>query len=440
MSVSPLPSPLSWRRRREPSLLLTAQGLSGIGDRFQDIALPLWILAVTGSPVRMGLTFSMSVLPVVLLAPWAGWLADRYDRRRLLIAAECGSSLLMLGLVLAVRHSSFVGVCLALLALRVTNCVALPAAQAILKGAAEHKEQGRWAATSGVLSGGTATLGPVAGALLYEQAGILPVLFINLASFAAGAACAAFLLPHPGDRNLAGPVQASLAVARRILGNQRLWPVGAAEAVYFLLAGALGVVGLIVVQDHLGPGAAGLFGSGQGLGWLVASVLVRRYSGRATVAVALAAVALGPLSVLMALGLTSNGLVVAVLGVLDGAVNAAAAIGALVLYQTEALPADMGRVFALRRLVVNGGLSIACTGWPLLASGIGTTPTLLVSGWCASSLMLLALLPRALSARRAAAGAIEPATELEPEPEFESVAAAPVSVAASTGGPGEGGS
>jgi MFS family permease len=69
--------------------LLWAAGLiSSLGSWLLVIAVPAYILAATGSLRDTGLTLAAEYLPQLLLGPVAGAVADRWDRRRLMIAAN----------------------------------------------------------------------------------------------------------------------------------------------------------------------------------------------------------------------------------------------------------------------------------------------------------------------------------------------------------------
>jgi MFS family permease len=76
------------RRNRDFLLLQAGQLLSAFGSNMSAIAYPLLALAVTGSAAKTGYVGAAEFAPLVLLAPLAGVAADRYDRRRLMIASD----------------------------------------------------------------------------------------------------------------------------------------------------------------------------------------------------------------------------------------------------------------------------------------------------------------------------------------------------------------
>jgi hypothetical protein len=80
-------------------LLQAGQVLSGLGSSVTGIAYPLLALALTGSPAQAGLVAFARILPAPLLSLPAGVLADRFDRRRLMIGADAmrAAALALLG-------------------------------------------------------------------------------------------------------------------------------------------------------------------------------------------------------------------------------------------------------------------------------------------------------------------------------------------------------
>ncbi|MCL7427064.1 non-ribosomal peptide synthetase/MFS transporter [Streptomyces sp. YS415] len=102
------------RRRRDrrppepamPRFLAVAAGqlVSMAGTSMTEFALPLWVFLGSGSLLQLGLLSSLALVPGLLVAPLAGAVADRFSRRRVMIAADVAALLiqgLMLTLLLA---------------------------------------------------------------------------------------------------------------------------------------------------------------------------------------------------------------------------------------------------------------------------------------------------------------------------------------------------
>ncbi|QDQ10139.1 MFS transporter [Streptomyces spectabilis] len=69
-------------------LFLALQGLSALGDSFSHVAIPLLVLHRTGSVAQMGLVTGLTGLASIVTGLFAGVVADRVDRRRLLVIAD----------------------------------------------------------------------------------------------------------------------------------------------------------------------------------------------------------------------------------------------------------------------------------------------------------------------------------------------------------------
>ena len=97
------------RRNRDFVLYQTGQLLSQFGSNFSRIAYPLLTLVVTGSAAKTGYVGALEIAPFVVLAPLAGILSDRFDRRLICIAADVAGALSVgvLGVAVLVGHATF---------------------------------------------------------------------------------------------------------------------------------------------------------------------------------------------------------------------------------------------------------------------------------------------------------------------------------------------
>ena len=86
------PEPLG--RNRDFRVLLLSQGVSSLGDAVSFTALPLLVLALTGSGLAMGVVGALQTLPDLVFGMFAGALADRTDRKRMMFGADLGRAFL----------------------------------------------------------------------------------------------------------------------------------------------------------------------------------------------------------------------------------------------------------------------------------------------------------------------------------------------------------
>ena len=121
-------------RERNFALYFIGNLASNCGTWFQVIAQSLFVYRLTASTFLVGVTNFAMFIGVVILAPWAGAAADRFDRRTLLILTQVGAAVVSAGLALLIGvgwGTIPVVIGLALL-LGFTTAFATPAMQAIV--------------------------------------------------------------------------------------------------------------------------------------------------------------------------------------------------------------------------------------------------------------------------------------------------------------------
>jgi MFS family permease len=171
--------------------------LSTVGSWAAGIAVSYYVFRETGSAVWVAGTLFFTLGVVGLFSPIAGKIADRFDRRRVLIVSDLASAACWLALVW-VREPAFV-VALAF----VGSLVGLPfhfAASAAVPNLAGEDDLG-WA--NGLLSAASSTgrlVGPALGGALFAFVGLGAVFAVNAASFVASAALSASIRRVPFSR------------------------------------------------------------------------------------------------------------------------------------------------------------------------------------------------------------------------------------------------
>src|SRR5690349_4124071 len=79
---------LATLRHRNFTLLWLGATISMIGDWMLFIGLPVYIYSLTGSTLATGITFIIEIVPNVLLSSVAGVFVDRWNRKRVMVAAD----------------------------------------------------------------------------------------------------------------------------------------------------------------------------------------------------------------------------------------------------------------------------------------------------------------------------------------------------------------
>ncbi|MGO8871725.1 MAG: MFS transporter [Acidimicrobiales bacterium] len=344
-------------RSRSFALIWSAALVSNIGSWMQTVALGVLVFARTGQPGWTGLVAAAGFVPIGLLAPVGGALADRLDRRRWLIATTMGEMFFATVLaVLAATGHDTPGVLVVLAFLGgACGAIGFPAYQAIVPDLVSHEDL--LGAVS--LSSAQFNLGRVVGpalagvALLTHDYGI--VFGINAASFGAVVIALAMVrLPRPirgaGDtQSMASRIAEGIRAARAEPGCRAaigLIAVVALSASPFIalvpaMSGALDRGGISTQE-----GTALLVtaqGVGAVIGALALPVLAERLGRRAVVQGALFTLP----AVLVLYGLSPALWVAALLFLGVGAVYIAVLSGLNTVVQLRAPVEARGRVLSI---------------------------------------------------------------------------------------------
>ena len=116
--------------------------VSLFGDWFDLIASATLVSRLTGSGLAVGGLFVLRMLAPFLISPVAGVLADRYDRKKLLIACDLSRAVIVLGFLL-VRAPGQIWLLYVITALQLTvSGIFYPAREAILPDIVSRRELG----------------------------------------------------------------------------------------------------------------------------------------------------------------------------------------------------------------------------------------------------------------------------------------------------------
>src|SRR5216684_4097542 len=98
-----LPDIAPLRASREFRLLWTGQLISAAGSALRLVAVPYQVYLLTGSSLAVGLLGLFSAVPLIALSLWGGVIADRVDRRRMLLVTQACLTLTSVALALSTQ-------------------------------------------------------------------------------------------------------------------------------------------------------------------------------------------------------------------------------------------------------------------------------------------------------------------------------------------------
>ena len=289
----PLAQPLSesLAENRDFKVLLSSQGISSLGDAVSFTALPLLVLAITGSGFAMGIVGALQTLPDLFLGMVAGAIADRSDRKRMMFLADLGRAVLtaLIPISVALGGPTMAVILLVAAPTSILRSFFLAGYTASVPALVGRGLVGRANSYFEAIYSIGYIVGPAIAGVLAATIGPGPTLAIDAVSFALSALGLLFVrrdLRAPVDR----PRQHLLTEIREgidfIVANPTLRTVilfwGATS---ILLAPLVTALAVHVTRDlHDTASILGLILASYGVGTVLGSLLTARWIGRGRVA------------------------------------------------------------------------------------------------------------------------------------------------------------
>jgi MFS family permease len=384
-------------RSRPFRRLWTGQLVSLIGRQITVVAVPFQVYSLTHSPLAVGLLGLVQAVPLVAFSISAGVIADRVDRRKLLLTtqaclAAC-SGVLALG---ALRGNPPVALIYVIVGVAAAfAAVDSPTRTAVIPNLVSRERLPGALSLNIALFQTTLVAGPAIGGLVIARFGLPLAYTIDVATFTAAVIAVALLPPQPPT---GAQHEAPVAAIKRGLSFARGQPVilgGFAmdlAAMIFGLPRALFPV-LAALTFHTGPGGLGLLYAAPGFGAVIAALSTGWISqARRLGRVIVIAIAVWGAAVI-AFGFATALWLALVLLVVAGAADSFSAVCRTTIMQTIT-PDDLrGRLTAVYYMVVVGGPYVG----DLEAGGVASLTTPQISVVSGGVLCLVGLAGAALA-------------------------------------------
>lgn len=376
---------------RNYRLYFAGQLISTTGTWMQSIAQAWLVLQITGSGVALGVTVALQFLPVLLVGAWGGLVADRVDKRRLLVGTQAAAGLLalVLGAVTALGVVQLWMIYVLALGLGAVNAVDNPARRAFVVEMVGAEHVSNAVSLSSAMFMAARVIGPAIAGLVIAGFGVSWCFFANGVSYSA--AVIAFLAMRENEFFSVEPIPKRKGQLRE--GLRYAWSTPALRLVLVLTAviGTLAfnfqvVLPLLAKQTFSGGAdTLGVLYASMSIGSVIGA-LISAHEARATRRFVLgAALAFGAALVAAAVAPTfALELLVLVPVGAAGIAFTAMANGVL---QTETAPEMRGRVAALFTVAFLGSTPIGgpIIGWvsqqlgPRAGLWVGAVATLAVT-------------------------------------------------------------
>jgi MFS family permease len=216
-----------WRRTfraisvRNYRLYFTGQVISVSGTWMQTVAQAYLILFIIhGTGFDVAIATSLQFLPLLLLGPFGGLIADRLDKRKVLYVTQGAAGILALtfGVLVATHSATLVDVYLLATGLGFVNLFDNPARQTFVSEMVGLDLLPNAVSLNSVLMNSARVIGPAIGGVLILTVGVGTCFFLNAASYAAVIVAlammrAAELYQRPGVQRAKGQVREGLRYA-----------------------------------------------------------------------------------------------------------------------------------------------------------------------------------------------------------------------------------
>lgn len=383
-------SSLSQRNFR---LFFLGQGVSQIGNWMTLVTQTLLVLSLTDSGVALGLLAAAQFGPVLLLGPWAGLIADRSDKRRLLLLVQSVSMVQSLALaalafsgeppVWAVYTLASVG--------GVTVAFDNPARRSMVVEMVDEDQVPNAVALNTTMMTSSRIVGPALGGLLVATAGFGAAFLVDGISYVA--VLASLVMIRSADLRRANPAKRGRGQVREGLRYIRSEPNLFVPMVMMGVVGMLAfnfstVLPLFAVRDLGGTEATYTYlFSILSVGALAGSLMAARRKVVTVTTVGRTAVAFG--ISMFALALTPGLATATIVSVFLGASSVGFLTASTAIVQLRSVPEMRGRVLAIQAMLFLGSTPIGgpLIGWLSEELGaragmlVGAAGTLLAGAW-----------------------------------------------------------
>ena len=256
---------------RDFLLVVIGQIISLFGNAILRFALPLYLLRQTGSPALFGVVTACSFAPMVVLSMAGGVLADRVNKRNIMVGLDFSTAAIILLFYAALGRLPTVPLFIAVLMLLYgISGTYQPAVQASVPLLVQKEKLIAGNAVINQVNTLSGLLGPVAGGVLFTLWGIGPILLLSAACFAFSAVMEIFIrIPHerrPSEAGVFQVVRRDLQECVRFVRSEKpvFVSVVVLVAMFNLVLSAVMIVGTpILITQELGMSDT-LYGLTQG--------------------------------------------------------------------------------------------------------------------------------------------------------------------------------
>lgn len=166
------------------SLLIAGQASSLFGNCILDFALSMYVLEITGSATIFASFLAVAMLPTILLSPLGGVIADRANKRNIMVILDFTTGITILISALMIDHANnLVIICITLIMQSILGAFETPTVQACVPQMQKGDNIIRGNAIVNQINAISTFVAPFIGSLLYTTFGLKPVMYAGVFCF-----------------------------------------------------------------------------------------------------------------------------------------------------------------------------------------------------------------------------------------------------------------
>lgn len=252
-------------------MVVVGQIISLFGNAILRFALPLYLLDLTSSSTIYGAVLACSTIPMILLSPIGGILADRINKRNIMVTLDFFTTIIIIIFSVCLESTNAVVLIVSVMViLYAIQGVYQPAVQASIPSLVNHEHLLSANAVINQVNSLSGILGPVIGGLLYGLWGLSPILITAGFFFFSSAILEMFLhIPYVSVKStnkIFSIVKNDLRDSVQFVRNEKpvVWKVMGIVAVFNLFLTSMLIVGMPVMITQILKMSSQLYGYAQG--------------------------------------------------------------------------------------------------------------------------------------------------------------------------------
>lgn len=352
-------------------ILVVGSFISSIGSGLTDFGLAIFILKLTGSVGITGIFAICAFLPSILLAPVGGVLADRYDRRLMMILGELFSGLTLLICLVAVMSPkpSLVMICIGVAISSVFSALTEPAFKATISDLLSEEDFARAGGMVQLAASAKLLISPAAAGLLLQVTPMSSLIILDMLTFFTTVLIIAFvrkglIIKKRATANLGFLSEMSGGITA-IRGKKGIKTMIIIMTITTFCLGFVQMLSKPLIMAIAGERELGILTTVIALGMMAGSLIISMIKQPKSYVRMLSLGLFGCGVFFSLIGISENLVLIAGFGFMMFAFMPAIQIGAEVLIRTNLDNAVQGRAFGLIGLITQMGYILA-----FMAAGI----------------------------------------------------------------------